>query len=154
MRPSRGFFDRVPPRAWDHIETIGLSGFATLAALAHHCDLKDSCYPGVPRLAKMLHQSERTVQRNLAKLKSSGLVHITPRAGTSSLYRILFTPDAHVAPQPPTPVSPTPDASVATPPTRMSPKPDPITRSNNQEESLGTKFKEIDRAMEKAGSAR
>lgn len=137
--PRTGF-DPVPSAAWAHFARIGPFGYALLGALANHLNKKRECWPSVSRLAAMLGCTSRHVTRKLSELRGCGLVEITPRPGTTSVYRLPPTPDTsvttdtHVTPRPPTLVSPTPDTGVETPPTPRSTEPDIRTRSGNQKE--------------------
>ncbi|MCH7667134.1 MAG: helix-turn-helix domain-containing protein [Acidobacteria bacterium] len=138
-----GRFDRVPARAWDHIGRIGTSGYAVLAAIAHHARRgTDEAYPSASRIRQFTGLSVRQIHRLVKELETVGLLKVTRVSGRSNRFRVLFTTpvggvtsDTHLTgtnAEPVTPVSPTRDSHVRGPVTPVSPKPDEGTRQKNQ----------------------
>ena len=57
---------------------------SVLVCLANHCnDEGQSCYPSIPRIAKMIRRSERTVQRSITALETDGWVSVERSTGGS-----------------------------------------------------------------------
>jgi MarR-like DNA-binding transcriptional regulator SgrR of sgrS sRNA len=61
-----------------------------LQALAFHCHHTNSCYPSVPRLARMIRRTERQTQTLLRRLEKTGYITTIVRRGRghSNLYTI------------------------------------------------------------------
>lgn len=78
-----------------HGAAIGPNGIAVYMALVRFANNEtQAASPAVPRIAKAIGLSERTVQRTLALLETAGLIAITPRYTedgdrTSNLYTLL-----------------------------------------------------------------
>ncbi len=67
----------------------------TLIVLADHAhDDGDGAFPSVETIARLARLSPRGVQKALRKLALAGLVKATPRAGRTTLYRVVMTPEA------------------------------------------------------------
>ena len=61
--------------------------------LSDRAGAEDSCFPGVPRIARDTGLSERTVQRAISDLKKAGFIQVKERyrwngADSSNLYTL------------------------------------------------------------------
>lgn len=82
---------KVMALVWDHYPNTG--EFLTALCLADHADHDGgSIFPSVARIAKKTQQSERTVQRHLAAMRSSGWLQVVKNSsgkpGEATTYRI------------------------------------------------------------------
>jgi helix-turn-helix protein len=58
---------------------------AVLACVASHCnDFGEGCFAGIPRIAKMVRRSERTVQRTLQDLEAAGWLKVDRGTGSGN----------------------------------------------------------------------
>ena len=102
---KRSRFDRLP-QAWPL--TVSPAAYTVLGCLAHHRNNRTGrCNPSLARMAKFTGLSTRTVRRALAELERVGRISRAPNRGSTSSYRLDFTPATYDTPA--TSVRPTPD---------------------------------------------
>jgi hypothetical protein len=73
---------------WFDCQDLSDSERTLLQALAYHCHNTYTCWPSVPRLARMIRRTERHTRRLLQSLEKAGYITIQERRGRghSNLY--------------------------------------------------------------------
>lgn len=93
---KRSRYDSVP-QVWPL--TVSPAAYAVLGCLAHHRNNNSGrCNPSLARLAKLTRLSKRTVRRSLAELERGGRISREPNPGSTSSYRLDFTPATYDTP--------------------------------------------------------
>jgi hypothetical protein len=75
---------------WFECKDLSDTQHKLLLALAYHCHHGYTCFPSIPRLAKMIRRSERQTRTLLRQLEHVGYITITVQHGRrhSNLYEI------------------------------------------------------------------
>lgn len=77
---------RVMALVWD--STVPAPARFTLLALADRADENGRCWPSIPLLARKCQTTQNTIRAHLKKLERAGLIAVSQRSGTSSVYTI------------------------------------------------------------------